>query len=105
MAEGIDSTGKPMTTVNIATSLDGFIARPDGAIDWLGGPGEDEDYGWAEFISAIDAIIMGRTTFEQALGFDGWPFEGMPPLTVLSSSVLGSKAMSCPRSVNSFRPR
>ena len=84
-----DSPGRPKTTVYIATSLDGFIARPDGAIDWLGGPEDDgdEDYGWADFISAIDAIVMGRTTFEQAAGFDGWPYEGMPPLTVLSTTM------------------
>jgi dihydrofolate reductase len=75
-----------MTTVYIATSLDGFIARPDGAIDWLGEPDGYEDYGWAAFISAIDAIVMGRTTFEQVLGFDGWPYEGTP-LTVLSTTM------------------
>ena len=89
MAEGVDSTGRLTTVVYIATSLDGFIARPDGAIDWLGKPEDDgdEDYGWAEFISSIDAIVMGRATVEQALGFDGWPYEGMPPLTVLSTTM------------------
>ena len=108
MAEGTHSTGRPITTVYIATSLDGFIARPDGAIDWLGGPDEDdgEDYGWAEFISAIDAIVMGRTTFEQALGFDGWPFEGMPPLTVLSTTMTQvPEQMRGKAEVSSLHPR
>jgi dihydrofolate reductase len=72
--------------VYVATSLDGYIARPDGAIDWLGTPEEGEDYGWAEFIATVDAIVMGRATFEQVLKFDVWPYEGVP-LTVLSTSM------------------
>lgn len=76
----------PTTVVYIATSLDGFIARPDGAIDWLGEPPEGEDYGWAEFIAGIDAIVMGRVTFEQVLTFGAWPYEGTP-LVVLSRTI------------------
>lgn len=77
---------RPTTTIYIATSLDGFIARPDGAIDWLGQPVEGEDYGWAEFIATIDAIVMGRVTFEQVLEFGEWPYEGTP-LIVLSTTM------------------
>ena len=77
---------RPTTTVYIATSLDGFIARPGGEIDWLGEPEEGEDYGWAEFIAGIDAIVMGRATFEQVLTFGTWPYEGTP-LTVLSTTM------------------
>ena len=77
---------KPTTVVYIATSLDGFIARPDGAIDWLGEPEEGEDYGWAEFIASIDMIVMGRITFEQVVSFGVWPYEGTA-LTVLSRSL------------------
>jgi dihydrofolate reductase len=81
----MEANTRPTTVVYIATSLDGFIARPDGAIDWLGPP-EGEDYGWAEFIAAIDAIVMGRVTFEQVVSFGVWRYEGTP-LTVLSRSL------------------
>ena len=60
--------------VFIATSLDGFIARSDGAIDWLPGLGTDGgDYGYGAFLETVDGIIMGRGSFEQVRGFDPWP--------------------------------
>lgn len=61
----------------IATSLDGFIATSDGGIDWLYDiPNPDRsDYGYAEFMSDIDAIVMGRNTFEQVLTFGEWPYD------------------------------
>jgi dihydrofolate reductase len=62
-------------SVFIATSLDGFIARPDGGIDWLARverPGED--YGYQKFHDSIDTLIVGRKTYETALGFSGWPY-------------------------------
>ncbi len=65
------------TTVYIATSLDGFIARKDGNIDWMiniENPTND-DYGYADFTSTIDAIVMGRGTFEKVLSFPSWPYE------------------------------
>jgi dihydrofolate reductase len=62
-------------SVYIATSLDGFIARKDGGLDWLPPIGEGgEDYGYGEFISSIDCIVMGRNTFEKVLDFDSWPY-------------------------------
>jgi dihydrofolate reductase len=65
--------------VFIATSLDGFIARNDGAIDWLTRP-EDvipgEDYGYQAFYDSIDTLVMGRNTYELALTFDAWPYAG-----------------------------
>ncbi|MFI5296943.1 MAG: dihydrofolate reductase family protein [Polyangiales bacterium] len=57
-------------SVFIATSLDGFIARTDGAIDWLSiveQPGED--YGFKPFFDSVDALVLGRRTYETALGF------------------------------------
>lgn len=65
------------TTVYIATSLDGFIARKDGNIDWLTNIENptNEDYGYAEFMSRIDALLMGRGTFEKVLSFHSWPYE------------------------------
>ncbi|HEX9923527.1 MAG TPA: dihydrofolate reductase family protein [Anaerolineae bacterium] len=68
-------------SVYIATSLDGFIARANGAIDWLPG-GEDEqtgeDYGYQKFIDSVDYLVMGRNTYELALSFDPWPYTGTP---------------------------
>lgn len=73
-------------TVYIATSVDGFIAREDGGIDWLPGVGDagTEDYGYHEFIDTVDAIVMGRTSYEMALSFGAWPY-GEKPVVVLSS--------------------
>ena len=64
------------TTVYIGTSLDGFIARKDGDIDWLTQFANDEAiHAYEEFISRIDAIVIGRGTFEKILTFPSWPYE------------------------------
>lgn len=57
----------------IATSLDGYIARSSGDIDWLF---SDQDYGYAEFFASIDTVLMGRKTYEQSLGFGEYPYPG-----------------------------
>lgn len=62
-------------SVYIATSLDGFIARKNGDIDWLNTGDSGEDHGYAEFISTIDNIVMGRYTYEKVLAFGEWPYE------------------------------
>ena len=78
-------------SVYIATSLDGFIARKDGSIDWLieanttVPPGED--CGYAEFMNTVDVLIMGRNTYEQVAGFELWPYEGKRVVVLTSSSV------------------
>lgn len=61
----------------IATSLDGFIARPDHSIDWLDNATSDatEDYGYEAFISTISSVVMGRKTFQRILTFPQWPFQ------------------------------
>jgi dihydrofolate reductase len=69
-------------SVFIATSLDGFIARQDGALDWLPADG-GEPHGYDEFIATVDAIVIGRKTFETVLAFDAWPY-GTKPVVVLS---------------------
>jgi len=75
----------------IATSLDGFIARKNGALDWL--PGSDgvdetgEDFGFSSFMHSVDALVMGRNTFEQVLAFGDWPY-GNKPVFVLSQHLL-----------------
>ena len=70
-------------SVFIATSLDGFIARPDGGIDWLP-VGGGEPHGYDEFIAGVDAIVLGRKSFEKVLTFGDWPY-GDKRVVVLSS--------------------
>ena len=68
---------KPKISVFIATSLDGFIARSNGSIDWLSqveNPGED--YGYGEFFASVDTMVIGRKTYETALSFPDWPYAG-----------------------------
>jgi dihydrofolate reductase len=73
--------------VFIATSLDGYIARADGDIDWLVGRAEElGEVGYDAFIADIDCLVMGRGTYEKALSFDGWPYEGRR-VFVLSTRV------------------
>jgi dihydrofolate reductase len=68
---------RPRCSVFIATSLDGFIARPDGTFDFLSIVEQpDEDYGFAEFFATVDALVIGRNTYETALGFPEWPYAG-----------------------------
>jgi dihydrofolate reductase len=65
------------TKVFIATSLDGFIARANGELDWLVERGERAgDTGYDAFIADVDTIVMGRNTYEKALTFGFWPYEG-----------------------------
>lgn len=59
----------------IAVSLDGYIARKDGSIDWLF---TDADYGYKEFYSSVDTVLVGRKTYEQTLAFDENFFSGKP---------------------------
>ena len=77
-----------MNTVFIATSLDGYIADKEGGIDWLHAiPNpEQNDMGYNELIARVDALVMGRTTFETVCGFDiDWPYT--IPVYVLSRSL------------------
>lgn len=64
----------------IATSIDGFIARKNGAIDWLENPDyhlEGEGFGYYEFYDSIDTTLMGNQTYQQVLGFDvPFPYKG-----------------------------
>jgi dihydrofolate reductase len=77
------------TTVYIATSLDGFIARPNGDLDWLPGIGDadtGEDYGYQAFMDSVDVLVMGRNTYEIVCAFDLWPY-GDKRVIVLSRSL------------------
>jgi dihydrofolate reductase len=72
-------------SVFVGASLDGFIARRNGDLDWL--PENPEPHGYDEFIASVDAIVMGRNTFEKVLTFGAWPY-GRKRVVVLSSRPL-----------------
>jgi dihydrofolate reductase len=70
-------------SVFVGTSVDGFIARPNGDLDFLP-EGGGEPHGYDEFIASVDAIVIGRKTFETVLTFGTWPY-GDKRVVVLSS--------------------
>ena len=80
---------KAKCSVYIATSLDGFIAKSDGDIDWLHHPDytvEGEDFGYNTFMDSISALIMGRNTYDKVLTYGEWPYS--KPVFVLTSKTL-----------------
>lgn len=89
-------------SVFIAISLDGCIARNDGAIDWLERANATvpagEDCGYADFMKTVDAIVMGRATFEKVLSFPDWPY-GSKSVYVLSTTI-SSLPAGVPNSVH-----
>jgi len=81
--------------VFLGMSVDGFIARLDGDITWLTGgadenagpdDGEGGDFGFGEFVSGIDALVMGRGTYDVIAPFEDWPYQGRP-VHVLSTTL------------------
>jgi dihydrofolate reductase len=78
-------------TVFVGTSVDGFMARPDGALDFLPAHG-GEPHGYDEFMRTVDALVIGRKTFETVLAFPAWPY-GKKPVFVLSSRTLDFSAV------------
>jgi dihydrofolate reductase len=69
----------PTCSIFVGVSLDGFIARPGGELDWLDGPAGDapadaaaQDHGYEAFIATIDTLVWGRKTFEKVMTFDKW---------------------------------
>jgi dihydrofolate reductase len=78
-------------SVFVGLSLDGFLARPSGDIDWLSGvPGEDtseQTKDFAEFFNTVDVLVMGRGTFDKVITFDEW-YYGDKPVVVLTNRPL-----------------
>lgn len=64
-------------TYYVAASVDGFIADSNGGVGWLP-DGEADDYGYGEFYAGVEALVMGRRTYNQALSFGDWPYGGKP---------------------------
>jgi len=87
------------TSVYIAASLDGFIARENGALDWLpgsSGTGADtEDYGYHTFMDSVDTVILGRRTYEMLMVMGAWPY-GERRVIILSTT-LGNLPDSLPQ--------
>ncbi len=85
-------------SVYIATSLDGYIARKNGDLDWLPGADSsnpaDEDYGFHEFMDSVDAIAMGRKTFEKVLSFGEWPYGDTRVIVLTSREIPISNELS-----------
>src|SRR6476620_2877238 len=70
-------------SVFVGASVDGFIARSNGDLDWLPAGG-GEPHGYEEFIASVDALVLGRKSYEKVLTFDTWPY-GDKRVVVLSS--------------------
>jgi dihydrofolate reductase len=89
----------------IAASLDGFIAREDGSIDWLDDVQtlipEGEDCGYLKFVASIDGMVMGRHSFERVLAFEEWPY-GQLPVYVMSHAPV-SVPLELATSVHSWQ--
>lgn len=85
------STAVPRVSAYLGVSLDGFIAEADGGLGFLAPYQEaGTDYGYAAFMSTVDAVIMGRSTFDVLRGFDvPWPFAERP-VVVLTHRALPS---------------
>jgi dihydrofolate reductase len=76
----------PLFRLYLAASVDGFIATPDGGVDWLE-PYPAEDFGFDAFLPTIGTIVMGRTTYEQALRLGPWSFEGKHTIVLTSRPI------------------
>jgi dihydrofolate reductase len=93
--------------VFIGTSLDGYIAKPDGDLGWLTNPSSRPHatettshpaLEWETFSSTIDTLVMGRSTYETVLGFDAWPFEDKRVI-VLSTTLESNDKVRVVRSI------
>ena len=76
-----------MNYVYIAQSLDGYIAGPNGELEWLeqvDNP-DKSDFGFSAFVDSIDALVMGRNTYEKVLSFGFWPYQ--KPVFVMSRTL------------------
>ncbi len=79
------------TSVFCGVSVDGFLARPNHALDFLDAGGT-ESHGYDEFYASVDVVVIGRKTFEVVLGFGQWAY-GKKPVVVLSSGKLDFSAI------------
>ncbi len=76
----------PRFRLYIAVSVDGFIATPHGGVAWLE-PFPAEDVGYQQFFASIGTLVMGRATYDRALGFGTWPYEGKRTIVLTSRPI------------------
>lgn len=84
----------------MAVSLDGFIARTDGGLDWLARvhpQDSHEDYGYSEFMDSIDTVILGRHTYDSIVHFDPWPMRGKRVIVLTSRPLAVRHGETCQR--------
>ncbi|MGB8854357.1 MAG: dihydrofolate reductase family protein [Pirellulales bacterium] len=75
----------------VAASLDGYIATPDGAVDWLAPfHTAGDDHGYAAFLATLGGIVMGRRTYDQVTGFGPWPYAELDCRVVTSRPLSGT---------------
>lgn len=88
-------------SVFLGMSVDGFIARPDGDLSWLTGgdgaggapdDGAGGDFGFADFVTGVDALVMGRGTYEVIAPMAEWPYQGKPVHVVSTTLQPGADA-------------
>jgi dihydrofolate reductase len=73
--QGLGLGETPLIKLYMAVSGDGFIATPDGGIDWLD-PFDTSELDYSGFLDGISTVVMGRVTYEQLLSYGPWPYEG-----------------------------
>ncbi|MDO5644858.1 MAG: dihydrofolate reductase family protein [Dermabacter sp.] len=96
--------------VFIGSSLDGYISRPDGAIEWLTDPEPGRNHaeigstteaaGWDLFFPSVDHLVMGRGTYEKVLTFDHWPFTGKRVIVLSTTLSPDDARVTVVRSLN-----
>ena len=94
------------TSVFIAVSLDGFIARSDGSTDWLKNIEYEigEDYGYEKFFQSVDCFIVGRNTFELSLKFPEWPYSDKKVFVLTTSNLILPESVQEKTKIISSKP-
>lgn len=81
----------------VAASMDGYIATPDGAVDWLAPfHTAGEDHGYASFLATLGGIVMGRRTYDQVRGFGPWPYTAIDCRVVTSRPLAATPERVAP---------
>lgn len=100
----IAGSRRARVNVFVATSLDGYIAREDGGIDWLPAGGE-EDHGYAAFFASMDALVVGRNTWDLVRTFGTWPCGDKPVVVLTRRPVVVPRELERTVRVDSGEPR